>query len=61
MAVQAYFPKGLDFLMIPNPDCLPRNAHSFYNPQKKELWSPTPPQMALEQGFILRLLNTKNL
>ena len=32
MAVQAYFPKELDFLSIPRPDCLPRNAHSFYNP-----------------------------
>ena len=32
MAVQASFPKELDFLSIPRPDCLPRNAHSFYNP-----------------------------
>ena len=32
IAVQASFPKELDFLPIPRPDCLPRNAHSFYNP-----------------------------
>ena len=61
MAVQASFSKELDFLSIPRLDCLPRNAQSFYNPKKKELLSQTPPQMALEQGFILRLLNTKNL
>ena len=32
MAVQASFPKELDFLSIPRLDCLPRNAQSFYNP-----------------------------
>ena len=32
MAVQASFPKELDFLSILRPDCPPRNAHSFYNP-----------------------------
>ena len=61
MAVQAYFPKELDFLSIPRPDCLPRNAHSFYNPWTKELWSHAPPQKALEQGFILRLGDTIEL
>ena len=51
MAVQASFPKELDFLSIPRLDCLPRNAQSFYNPKKKKTLIPHPSS----NGFRTRI------
>ena len=39
---------------MPILDFLPRNAQSFSNSWRKDFWYHTPPQMALEQGFIFK-------
>ena len=40
---------------MPILDFLPRNAQSFSHSQRKEFWYPTPPQMAMEQGYIFKV------